>query len=218
MHLIMMLPTENLPLFNTMKFMKNQIRFAVFTGLLLVFSNCFGFTSIASIDGQAFKAWWRSSNYSSQKAADTAALEGCRSEARRNEIEHLAKKCKIVTRAKGPGYGAITCGDNGCHWVTGYASEQAAVDGAYAGCSEHYTNCQSKDIKFWEDFAGFPAKKAQQISGGDCRPRRTTLHCKSSCMNGDCVVTYENGCKMRVKVPARYDGTQNQWVYPSPSC
>lgn len=178
--------------------------------------NAFAFTSIATIDGQVLSAWYRSSNYDTQKEADKDALEGCRVEARKNGIGNLASKCKVVTRAKGPGYGAVVCGDNGCNWATGYESGQAAVDEAYSGCNANYKNCPSENIKFWEDFAGFTRKPAAKVAGGDCRPRTNYLRCQSSCTNGDCIVSYENGCKMRVQVSPQFNGAQ--WVYPSPSC
>lgn len=186
--------------------------------LAVVSAKSFAFTSIATIDGHVLDVWWRSNNYGTQKEADKAALEGCRSEARKQGLGHLAKQCKILTRAKGPGFGAIACGDNGCSWGVGYSSSQEAVDAAYLGCNESYTNCQSKDIEFWSDFAGFQDKKATKPSGGNCRPRATTLRCQSVCSNGDCIVTYENGCKMRVQVSPEFDGFQNRWVYPQPPC
>lgn len=190
----------------------------IFASLILIFGNCFAYTSVAVIDGHASSAFWRANNYESQKEADVAALEGCRTEARKNGIGNLAKKCKVVTRAKGPGYGAIVCGENGCAWTVGEESAQVAVDAAYEECNKSYKNCQEKNIKFWEDFSGFTRKKSEKISGGDCRPRTSTLRCQSSCVNGDCIITYENSCKMRVQVTPQFDGLQNQWVYPSPSC
>lgn len=178
--------------------------------------NTFAFTSIATIDGQVLSAWYRSNNYDSQKEADNAALEGCRVEARKNGIANRAGKCKVVTRAKGPGYGAVVCGNNGCNWATGYESSQAAVDAAYDGCNKNYQNCPSENIKYWEDFAGFARKPAAKVAGSDCRPRTSYLRCQSSCTNGDCIVSYENGCKMRVQVSPQFNGAQ--WIYPSPSC
>jgi len=195
-----------------------RIRSILFTCLALMIGNCFAYTSVATIDGHVLSAWWRANNYASQKEADIAALEGCRSEARKNGIASLAAKCKIASRAKGPGYGAIVCGDDGCHWTTGYESSEAAIDAAYKGCERHYKNCQETDISYWEDFSGFNRKQPEKLSSGNCRPRTATLRCQSSCVNGDCIVTYENGCKMRVQVSPRFDGFQNQWVYPSPSC
>jgi hypothetical protein len=42
-------------------------------------------------DGCVKGAWWRSSNYESQKEADETALDGCRVEARKNGIGNLDK-------------------------------------------------------------------------------------------------------------------------------
>lgn len=107
----------------------------------------FAYTSIAIADAEVFRAFYRTSNYDSQTQADTAALEGCRVEARRNGIAHLASKCKAVSRAKGPGYGSLVCGENGCQWAMGYESGQAAVDVAHDGCASKYKNSRSKDIE-----------------------------------------------------------------------
>lgn len=52
----------------------------------------------------------------------------------------------------------------------------------------------------------------------DCRPRTQVLRCTSQCTNGNCVVTYENGCRISVQVTPRFDPFTNQWTYPSPSC
>ena len=54
--------------------------------------------------------------------------------------------------------------------------------------------------------------------GGDCRPRTSNLVCYSTCSNGDCLVSYENGCKMRVQVNPKFDPLTNNWTYPAPSC
>ncbi|MCL2876907.1 MAG: sel1 repeat family protein [Betaproteobacteria bacterium] len=53
---------------------------------------------------------------------------------------------------------------------------------------------------------------------GSCRPRTNVIRCSSQCYNGDCVVTYENGCRVRVQVRPRYDSFREGWTYPSPDC
>lgn len=161
------------------------------------------FTSIASIKGHALDAWWSASNYMSQKEADRDALEGCRSEARKNGISSLAKTCAIVSRAKGPGYGAVTCGDDGCSWTTGYGDKQEAVDAAYVSCKDSYANCRSENINTWSDFSGFKQTAPKRVAAPNksCIPTGSYRSCTSSCVNGDCIVTYQNGCKVRVLVP-----------------
>lgn len=53
---------------------------------------------------------------------------------------------------------------------------------------------------------------------GSCRPRGNTLRCSSQCTNGNCLVTYENGCKIRVQVQPTFNSLNNRWDYPAPSC
>ena len=55
-------------------------------------------------------------------------------------------------------------------------------------------------------------------SAKNCRPTTQPLRCTSQCTNGNCTITYENGCKMNVQVQPRFDPFSNQWNYPSPSC
>lgn len=59
-------------------------------------------------------------------------------------------------------------------------------------------------------------KKLQEVNS--CRPKSQTLTCSSQCTNGDCTVTYENGCKVRVQVQPRFDSLTNSWTYPAPAC
>ena len=62
------------------------------------------------------------------------------------------------------------------------------------------------------------APAAQPVSTSDCRPKTASLTCQSSCTNGNCVVAYTNGCRMRVQVNPKFNPFNSQWEYPSPSC
>ncbi len=62
------------------------------------------------------------------------------------------------------------------------------------------------------------SKPVPVANNGNCRPRTNQLSCSSQCYNGDCVVTYENGCKVRVQVSPKFDPFTSQWTYPAPSC
>jgi hypothetical protein len=136
--------------------MKNTFKLLVSVSVFLAFCGpVFAFTSISAIPGDN-ATLSRASNYETQARADEAAISGCRTSARRNAHAKLAKKCVVLDRSRGPGYGALVCGDGGCAWRTGYESEQAAVDAAYNACSANYKNCQRTNIEAWEDFAGFP--------------------------------------------------------------
>ncbi len=55
-------------------------------------------------------------------------------------------------------------------------------------------------------------------TGGNCRPTTQSVRCRSQCTNGDCVITYENGCQTRVQVNPKFNPFNNQWEYPAPSC
>lgn len=130
---------------------------------LVAFSNAArAFSSIAIVDGFAKPTFSAAGNYESQEKADRNALAGCRTNARKNKLAKLAGKCEIVLRGKGGGYGAVVCASNGCDWVSGYESEQGAVDAAYAACSANYQDCQQKDISAWADFVGFPSEPVAQ--------------------------------------------------------
>ena len=59
---------------------------------------------------------------------------------------------------------------------------------------------------------------AETVATGNCRPKTSRITCQSQCVNGDCVVTYANGCKMRVTVASKFNPFTSQWEYPSPGC
>lgn len=62
------------------------------------------------------------------------------------------------------------------------------------------------------------AAPRQIAKAKSCRPNTPEAPCTSDCRNGDCVLTYENGCKMRVKLRPEFDPFTNKWVYPIPRC
>lgn len=74
-----------------------------------------------------------------------------------------------------------------------------------------------KKIAASKKLAKAPTSTPKQDSG-DCRPRTQTLRCSSQCTNGNCIVTYENGCKIPVRVNPKFNPFNNNWEYPSPSC
>src|SRR5471032_3609286 len=83
------------------------------TVLLAYSGSANAYTSVALIKDHVTSSISASFNYDSQKEADKSAVAGCRSEADKNGIGKLANQCKITLRAKGPGYGAISCGPEG---------------------------------------------------------------------------------------------------------
>lgn len=177
------------------------------------------YTAVAAAPGYAIDSLSWTYNASSQKAADKGAVEACQKNITKAGYAKVAAKCKVMTRAKGPGYGAVVCGERGCTWTTGYGDKQVAIDSAWEDCDKAgYGNCQEHDIKTFYDDNWPTQRAASTVPTVNCRPNTPTVRCQSSCTNGNCIVTYENGCKMRVQVSPRFDSFQNQWVYPSPSC
>lgn len=177
-------------------------------------------TSLALIENQSTKSWFVSAGYDSQQEAGQDAAEGCRVTARQRGIANLAKTCKVVARALGPGYGAMACAEGGCSWSMGHDTAQAAIDAAYELCLKNYAKCQDADIPTWSDAKGFAVKPSTRKpqAAADCRPRTNHLQCTSSCKNGSCMVTYENGCKVPVQVQPQFNPMTNAWDYPAPSC
>lgn len=183
----------------------------------LALPNASAFTAVAAIEGKGYyyAAW----NYVTQAQADHEAIRGCRQDAQKDGLSaSIAKRCRVLTRAKGPGYGAFVCGDGGCAWTTGYGDRQEAIDAAYEHCSRSYADCQTTGISSWLDNTGFAASPARTSTGASCIPDTTVRQCRSSCTNGNCLVEYTNGCKVRVQVAPQFDPFTNQWTYPSPPC
>jgi len=178
------------------------------------------YTSLALVSSHPNKSWSVSAGYLSQNDADNNALEGCRVTSRQSGLDELVTQCKIVGRAAGPGYGAIACGEGGCSWSMGHDLAQSAVNAAYESCIKNYGKCKDKDISHWEDRKGFADMPTAQMAlgSGDCRPRTSQRECSSSCKNGSCVVTYQNGCQVRVQVQPQFNALTNLWDYPPPCC
>lgn len=129
--------------------MSKTFKSSVWISALFIFSApALAFTSISAVPGEN-STLYRASNYETQAAADNSALTGCRTAARNSGHAETAKKCAVLDRSRGPGYGALVCGDEGCAWRTGYESAQAAADAAYDVCSANDKNCQQTNIESW---------------------------------------------------------------------
>lgn len=200
--------------------MKKKIKNILFILAIFTFPGASqALTSVAGAPEKITETNYVTHNYSSQKEADKDALEGCRVNARTNGVSDFSKKCKILDRADVPGFGAIDCGDTGCGWSMQNSDAQEAVDSAYTSCTKHSTNCAHDNITYWDDEAGFHQKlAAKSQSTQSCRPQTSNIRCHSQCTNGSCIITYENGCKMRVQVQPQYNPLNNTWEYSAPAC
>lgn len=164
--------------------------------------------AIATIPGMATDNNRIEWGYSTIQEAEKSALLGCQKNARAKGVK---EKCKIAISIKGPGFVAIAYGDDGTGYGSG-ATSQEAVDNAAAACTRKYKNCQTEDIHYWEDTA------LAKENSPSCIPKTSYRQCKSTCQNGDCLITYTNGCRVRVQVSPQFNSFTNQWEYPAPNC
>ncbi|WP_298925212.1 DUF4189 domain-containing protein [uncultured Ramlibacter sp.] len=152
-------------------------------------------------------------------------------EAEKLALKHCGDKdCKVNFRLTKPGFFSVARTaepNNGVgrfYAAHQYDNMNESENDAIAGCEKAGQKC----ALFWtgvipgqQDVA--PAPKAQPVAKAEpqpknCRPQTASIRCSSQCVNGSCVVAYENGCKLRVVVQAEYDPFTNQWKYPSPAC
>jgi len=133
--------------------------------------------------------------------------------------------CKILEVLTEAGYFAFAQGADGDGFHLHYGDDSLAD-----AKSDALSQCEKKgqsECKIvgqgaivgrltYDDAPDIPSKPV--ASSGDCRPRTSNLRCSSQCTNGSCTVTYENGCRIHVDVSPAFDGFNNQWTYPSPSC
>lgn len=145
---------------------------------------------------------------SSKRKAELEALKACNSK--------RGAKCEIVGSAPNVGHVAVAESSAYLQVFIGDTFDDAKR-GALQGCAARTPPTDVCEIK-WTGFNGPKRSAAAQTGNADCRPRTPVIRCNSNCVNGDCIVTYENGCKIRVQVSPRFDGSSNQWTYPSPSC
>ena len=135
--------------------------------------------------------------------------------------------CKVVDKKQTPGFFALAKsepaanGDAIFHLAYQYSDSDNADAQAKQSCESR--SGRSCSLEMSGAIPGIysieePSRPVTRGADQSCRPRTPTIRCTSRCTNGDCVVTYENSCQIRVQVRPTYDGMPNQWVYPSPSC
>lgn len=202
------------------KFMSGlSVVFALVAGLLTP-GVSHAYTAVAWIDGRAH-VHYAATNYSSQKEADVAALEGCRTSARESGHSSETSKCKVVNRQKVPGGGAIVCGNGGCTISTGLDTEQDAIDRAYQRCEEEkYVECQKTGMTSWQDDEGYPKQHPKKVkSAATCGPPPgRTVRSTYQCNNGDCTRTFENGCTVRFQASYCHNPVNGQWEWKPDGC
>lgn len=177
-------------------------------------------TAVAWVPGSSVTTYagW---NFPTQRAADVAALDGCRKTAKENHLAKVASKCEVGLRQKGPGAGAMVCGKTGCSIRTGYDTEQEAANDAFQHCEQqNFGECSRTEITTWRDDAGYPkrlsdnAKPAATCGPPPGRIVRSTYQCN----NGDCTRTFENGCTVRFEAPYCRDPATGRWEWKADGC
>jgi hypothetical protein len=151
-------------------------------------------------------------------------------DARKKALESCGEaSCKVKSEITSPGFFALAAseldaeGNGSFHLAYQYTSITAAVKAAIAKCEENTgRKCSlssASAIAGNYEIEADPAPKSSPVaSAKNCRPNGPSLRCTSRCTNGNCLVTYDNGCKIRVQVQPQYDGFNNQWTYPAPAC
>ena len=153
-------------------------------------------------------AWGVAVQQATKKQAESLALKQCNA--------NKGANCKIAGSVDQLGYVAVATSQS---WVRASVNDTAegAAQDALEQCARNTSTDDTCEIK-WTGINGVVKQPARTANIGDCRPRTRELRCRSNCVNGSCVVEYENGCKIRVQVQPRFDPFSSQWTYPSPGC
>lgn len=156
-------------------------------------------------------SWGISVRDASKRQAESAALKQCRK-------VKSAKKCKVIWSSDQLGYVAVAVSKTSLR-ATVRDTLDVAKRSALDDCAKDTATDDTCMIE-WTGINGVVQEphRIAQTNTSDCRPQTRELRCRSNCVNGNCVVEYENGCKIRVQVSPRFDSFSNQWTYPSPSC
>ncbi|WP_336185726.1 hypothetical protein [Klebsiella grimontii] len=139
--------------------------------------------------------------------------------------------CKLEALAKEPGFYVLSGtrseeGEFGNLFLQyGGIDRKSTINRAISGCKGKggddclviWIGAISGNVEI-DNMPGSEVKKNTKQDSVNCRPQASTLKCHSQCVNGNCIVTYENGCKMRVQVQPKFNGFSNSWEYPSPGC
>lgn len=166
-----------------------------------------GISRAESNDGSPGLGW----SYETKAKAEQLALESCKGAA-----------CKTVWTVTNPGFfaiwGAIENGQLADFWLQhGADTGNWALEEGKRGCEKRYgISCELIRLGAIKGKFSVQAASKPPAPAPSCRPKTSTIRCSSKCLNGDCIISYENGCKMRVQVLPQFNGVS--WVHPPPSC
>jgi hypothetical protein len=178
-------------------------------------------SAVAWVYGHSVNTIYAGWDFPTQKAADAAAVEGCRKTAQESGLSKLTTKCQVRHRQKGPGAGAIVCGAIGCAMSTAAGSEQDAVEAAYQSCEQQkHIECQKTEIMSWWDDAGYGKETVRKTAPAKVcgPPPGRTVRSTYQCNNGDCTRTFENGCTVKFQAPYCRDPFSGKWEWKPDGC
>lgn len=181
--------------------------FSVVFGLIISTPSFADWAALATADDGA---WGASVREASKKQAESEAMKNC------NKHKAKGAKCKIAGAIDTLGYAAVAQSTTRIEFNIADSPEDAKRN-ALDNCARH-TSTDDECVIKWTGINGVIRNQSESSNTADCRPKTREIRCRSNCVNGNCIVEYENGCKIRVQVNPKYDSFQNQWVYPSPSC
>lgn len=154
-------------------------------------------------------AWGIVVRQPSKKQAEAMAMKQCSKNSKK-------MKCRVIGSSDRLGYVAVATSKTSVLAELRDSLEEAkrfALD----ACAENTSKEDYCEIR-WTGINGVVREQTQPSRSGNCRPKTKEIRCRWNCVNGDCILEYENGCKVRVNVSPRFDPFSNQWTYPSPSC
>lgn len=174
-------------------------------GLLLTGPSFADWLALAA-DGHG--AWGISVRHTTKKQAEAAALGQCK--------KQTAKKCTVIGTVDQLGYVALAKSNT---YIYAHVSDtlEEAQRAALKTCAQETATDDSCDIR-WTGINGVVREPISSNKTSECRPKTAEIRCHSNCVNGNCVLEYENGCKVRVQVSPQFDSFSNQWKYPAPAC
>ena len=168
--------------------------------------------AMARANGGDAQGW--GSSKKSLAEAKAQALKACK-----------AKDCKVTFEMTEPGFFALAIPKNseadrdlyGMAW--GYADSDKADKAANEACrGQGEGDCKHVVSGVIPGHIKGTPSNDTPVAAKNCRPTSGVVQCTSQCVNGDCVVTYENGCRVSVHVSPKFDPFSKQWKYPTPSC
>lgn len=176
------------------------------------------FVGFETKSGGFHYAW--SVDQPTEKGAISQAMKSCEKVLRQDK-EQAASKCKVLSSTKNAGgFVAVFHSDGGAAVAFGFSGDrQEAIDLAYQRCLKTGEKCPNTAAHVFEQTGAASVQKVAQNSNGNCQPPAgKTLRYSDSCSNGNCIRTFENGCKRQFQAPYCYDALQQRWDWKPNGC